>query len=409
MAKLLPFVGHVLADDGAATDGRPPNPPPTPGQRVAMAAADPRSFLNILPSGAPEAAGDLEHTLQACRRHLDRYLHDGSFRRLDRPTLAVIAFGHGPDRVTAVVGDLEVSAFGRSFDPTTFDDAEVLPHERVRQDRVRHLVRYLEVVGVTSSPVALTHRPSAGVDAAVAAVVTGPPALAVRNPDGVDVTVWLVDDPTGLDGLTTAVADAGRLYVADGHHRAAAIAAHEPGSGRVLCALLPADQLTVLPFHRRVTGLGDAPVDPAAVLRVLTARGLRPRPLAGPSAPSAPGVVHVTVGAAWWVLDLTDRRVLDDPVEALDVRLVEREVIVPLLSTLGARAGEVDPWTDPRVASVAAPRGLAALASPDAVGLALAAPAVEDVLRVAEAGAVMPPKSTYVLPKLRSGLLVVPR
>jgi hypothetical protein len=123
-------------------------------------------------------------------------------------------------------------------------------------------------------------------------------------------------------------------------------------------------------------------------------------------------------------VDLRDR-VVDDEIEGLDVRLVERELLPVLLEDLAppptadasgtSGASDADASVGarvaarPRVETVAAPAGLGALSRPDAVGIALAPPDVEAILRVSDRGATMPPKTTYVAPKLRSGLLVVPR
>ena len=397
MAKLLPFTGHVVANDGANAVVAPPYDALSPEQRTAMAAADPRSFLNVLPPDRAEARADREHTLHGCRRNLDRLLHDGHFRPIPAPSLAVVAFGAGRDRATAIVGDLDAAAFA----PTAGAE-QVLPHERVREDRVADLVRYLEVVGVASTPVALTHRPHAAVTAATAAVVRSAPDVAYRDDDGTDVALWLVADAGHQADLLSAVEAAGRLYVADGHHRAAAVAAHDP-TGRVLSALLPGDQLRILPFHRRLTAVDT--LDATQLARFLTDRGIVLRPLPTAAAPTRPGEIHLALAGHWWAADLRGRMRRDDPVEALDVRLAEREQVTPLRAHLAADAEAADV----RVTAVAAPLGLPALEGPDPVGIALAPPSLEDLLRVAEAGATMPPKSTYVLPKLRSGLLVVPR
>lgn len=394
-ARLSPFTGRVVAAAGAHAVVAPPYDALSPDARRAMAAADPRSFLNVLPPG-PEAEVDLEHTLRACRRSLDRLLTDGHYRAIGRPALAVVAFGAGADRVTAVIGDLDVSAFAPAG-----ARGPVLPHERVDPARVHQLERYLEVVGIASSPVALTHRAHPDVTAATAMATTGAPDVAYRDEHGTDIALWLVTDPARQQALADAFEAAGQLFVADGHHRAAAVAAHAPRGGRVLSALLPADRLHVLPFHRRIAGV-PATVDVPALLR---RHGVAPEPLPAAAAPDRRGVLHVTAGGRWWRLDLRDRIVPDDPVESLDARLADREVIAPIVDAVARSAGA----TPPRVGAVAAPLGLQALEGDDAVGIALPPPEVEDLLRVAEAGLTMPPKTTYVLPKLRSGLLVVPR
>ncbi|HSK21732.1 MAG TPA: DUF1015 family protein [Egicoccus sp.] len=394
-SRLSPFTGHVVAAAGAHAVVAPPYDALSSEARTAMAAADPRSFLNVLPPG-PEADVDLEHTLRACRRSLDRLLTDGHFRPIDRPALAVVAFGAGDERVTAIVGDLPVADFA-----PTADGGGILPHERVDAGRVHHLVRYLEVVGIASSPVALTHRHHPAVEAATRAAMADSPAVAYRDDDGVDVALWLVTTPEQQQALADAVEAAGRLFVADGHHRAAAVAAHDPARGRVFSALLPADRLRVLAFHRRIDGVAR----PDDVVATIRRRGVAATPLPEAATPDEAGIIHLAVAGAWWRLDLRDRRRTDDPVEALDVRLAEREIIADVLAV--ADHGQGTPR--PRITAVAAPLGLASLEGPATIGIALAAPRIDDVLRVAEAGRIMPPKTTYVLPKLRSGLLVVPR
>jgi uncharacterized protein (DUF1015 family) len=394
---MVPFEGRVVADEGASGVVAPPYDALNPAQRRALAAADPNSFLNVLPPEGPEAAADLEHTLAACRRSLHRMIDDGLYVPLPGPVLAVVALGTEPHRSVGIVGDLPVEAFS---------DGAVLPHERIRDDRVAQLRRYLEVVGVASSPVAVTHRPHPAVTAATAPIIERDAAVAYRDDDGIDVALWLVTDPGEQAQLADALQAAGALYVADGHHRAAAVlafagsqgATSATAAGRVLTAAIPCDQLQVLPFHRVVHDV--AYLDLEEVERRLRAAGMAPRRLDGPTAPTQPGTLVVTVDGTWLALDLRDR-VVDDPIEGLDVRLVERELLPRLLG------GEVS--GDRRIETVAGPAGLEALARPDAVGIALAAPDVEAILQVSDLGATMPPKTTYVTPKLRSGLVITPR
>jgi uncharacterized protein (DUF1015 family) len=405
---MVPFEGHVVADAGAHGVVAPPYDALSPAQRRALAAADPNSFLNVLPPAGPEAAADLEHTLHACRRNLDRLIADGLYVPLPGPVLAVVALGEGPARSVGIVGDLPVEAFS---------DGRVLPHERIRDERVEQLRRYLEVVGVASSPVAVTHRPHPAVAAATAPILARDAVVAFRGDDGVDVALWLVTAPGEQAELAAALDAAGTLYVADGHHRAAAVLAfaEEQGTssadpaGRVLTAAIPCDQLHVLPFHRLVRDVGHLGI--AEVARLLGERGIGSHAVEGPTAPAVSGTVVVTVEGRWLAVDLRDR-VVDDEIEGLDVRLVERELLPVLLGAAGP--GAADPAATraaarPRVETVAAPAGLAALSRPDAVGIALAPPDVEAILRVSDRGETMPPKTTYVAPKLRSGLVVTPR
>jgi uncharacterized protein (DUF1015 family) len=395
VARLVPLEGHVVADEGAHGVVAPPYDALTPAQRRALAAADPNSFLNVLPPEGPEAAADLEHTLRACRRSLDRLYDEQLYVPLPGPVLAVVALGSGADRSVGIVGDLPVSAFA---------DGTVLPHERIHDDRASHLRRYLEVVGVSSSPVAVTHRPHPAVTAVTAPVLERDPIVAYHGEDDVDVALWVLDDPAEQERVAAALEAAGTLYIADGHHRAAAAASFAAArdadasvpAGRVLTAAIPADHLRVLPFHRRIREVPDLDVD--EVTRRLRTAGLRPTELGAPTAPTEPGTVTIVVGGRWFGLDLRDRRVAG-VVEGLDVRLVERELLPVLLE--GSSSARVQP--------VAGPSGLGELDLPDTVGIALPPAGVEAILAVSDEGASMPPKTTYVAPKLRSGLLVTPR
>jgi uncharacterized protein (DUF1015 family) len=392
VVALRPFEGHVVAAEHAARVVAPPYDLLTAEQRVQLAAERPDSFLNVLPAGPADVVA-----LRANRAALDRLMKAERFVAIDGPALAVLRLDHPGGSTIAVIGDVEMGAYV---------DGRVLPHEHVRADRVGHLARHLEVVRIASSPVCVVHRPSADVDALTDEILrTTSPEVNILADDRVRLSLHLVTTPSLQEQLAAAVDTAGRLYVADGHHRAAAVghASHAgPGPARVLTAAVPADQLRVLAFHRRVDGLGDASA--SSVLAEFEALDLLPEPLTAASAPEVPGIVHVSVEGRWWAIDLRDRRV-EGPVEGLDVRLLERELLEPL----GALGADPDHGGGIEVVAVPAPMGLDALVRPGSVGLALHAPRIEDVMAVADAGAVMPAKSTYLAPKLRSGLIVVPR
>lgn len=392
MVALRPFEGLVVAAEHAATVVAPPYDLLTAQQRADLAADHPDNFLNVLPSGPSD-----ETPLRDNRAALDRLLAADRFVPIEGPALAVLRLDHPGGSTTAVIGDVEIEAFV---------DGRVLPHEHVRADRVAHLARHLEVVRIASSPVCVVHRPSTDVVALTDEIVrTTPPDVDVRADDGVRLSLHLVTTPSLQEQLAAAVDTAGRLYVADGHHRAAAVGNADydgRGPGRVLTAAIPSDGMEVLAFHRRIDGLGDASA--SSVLAEFEDLDLLPEPLTAASTPAWPGIVHVTVEGRWWAMDLRDRRI-EGPVESLDVRLLERELLEPL----GALGADPDRGGGIEVVAIPAPMGLDALMRPGSVGLALHPPRIEDVLAVADAGAVMPAKSTYLAPKLRSGLIVVPR
>jgi uncharacterized protein (DUF1015 family) len=399
---LRPFTGDVVHAERAQQVVAPPYDALAPEVRAALAATDPDSYLGALPPGGPAGDADaLDAALARCRVHLDALVAGGRYVPIDGAAVAVLVLTTGDRRAVAVVGDVPVSAF---------TDGRVLPHEQVGDARVHDLTRYLEVVGVASSPVALTQRPDAAVTAATDEVIgSAAPDVAYRAEDGVDVALWCVTDPSARDRLCAAVAGAGTAYLADGHHRAAAAARYAAAvgggpndpAGRVLSAVLPTDHLAVLPFHRRLDGaLHDGALDEgevAALLERLRGVGVEVETLDGPAEPDRPHHLTLTAEGRWWHLDATALARSGDAVESLDVRLVERD-LVPLLTD------RVVP-----VVPVAAPLGSQALVVPGAVGIALHPPSIDEVLAVADAGRDLPPKTTYIAPKLRSGLLVTPR
>jgi uncharacterized protein (DUF1015 family) len=400
MVTLRGFTGCRVSDADARDVVAPPYDKLEPVDRDALAADDPLTFLNVMPPRGP-VDGDLQALFAANRATLERLLAEGRFTALPDPCLVTLTLTAGDETITYVVGTTDVDAYA---------DGRILPHEQVRPERVAQLARYLEVVEAVSSPVCVAHRAAPEVTAALAPVLASEPDVAFVDADGIRVALRVVADGQTMATLVHAIEGAGTLYLVDGHHRAAAMAAYAEQHGlasddpaaQVLTAVVATDELTVLPFHRRVgtDGRGGAqPID-VEVVRWLAARDLHVVPLDRPTVPDRPGTFTVVQHGRWWLVDARDRR-RPGPVEGLDARLVEREVLAPLLGT-------DDPAHDLRVEAIAHPIGLEALDQPGTIGVALHPPGTEALLAVADAGAAMPPKTTYVLPKLRSGLLVVP-
>jgi uncharacterized protein (DUF1015 family) len=396
---LLPLAGHRAASAHAAQVVAPPEDSLTAAECEAAAEASPDSFLGALPPGDATGA-ELDAQLAGCRAVLDRLHAHHRLTPLARPSLAVVTLTPPGERPTiAVIGDAEVAAY---------TDGRVLGHERIQPERVAQLARYLEVVRIASSPVCVAHAPSDAVAAATATALARPAIVSFVASDGVELQLRLIDDEVEIGAVRDAIAGVGRLYIADGHHRAAAVArlAAEtplaPGdrAARVLTAVVATDHLDVLPFHRRIDPLD---LGPDGLVAWLATRGIDAVPVAAPSELTGPGILAVTDGRAWWRLDLRARR-RSGAVESLDVRLAEREVIAPLL---GVEPDAAVPAG--RVHAIAPTAPLAELARPGTVGIALPAPGVAAMLEVADAGAEMPAKTTYVTPKLRSGLLIAPR
>ena len=400
MLELRPISAHLVTPAHAAAVVSPAYDALDEQARAARAAAQPDSFLTALPSGAADAA-----TLQRNRRAVDRLLREGRFSELRPGLLVVLELRDGGRTLTAVIGDVDVAAYL---------DGRIRPHEHVRPDRVDQLARYLDEVRIASSPVCVLHPRTTALDELTRQLRRRRPLVDTALPDGGELRVWPVTDRATLAELVEVVGSLTTLTIADGHHRAAAVArrvgaaASRPPATtgveaererRVLTALVASDELAVLPFHRRLEGLTAVTADEVAA--VLAERGLRLTRLPGASAPERSGTVHLAVAGSWWRVDIGDRRG-PPPVDSLDAAVADRELIAPI-ATLAP-----GPATAP-VVPVPAPLGLAALDRPDAVGLALVPATMQDLLAATGDGRVLPHKSTYLLPKLRSGILIAPR
>jgi uncharacterized protein (DUF1015 family) len=242
-------------------------------------------------------------------------------------------------------------------------------------------------------------------------VATSTPLYDFTAADGVRHTVWTVPEPAALARAFGAVPHS---YVADGHHRSASAwragkelrAANPAHRGDeeynwFLAVLFPADQLRILPYNRVVRDLHG--LTPAEVLQGLGDLGkLTP---AASAAPDRSGVFCVYLQGAWHRLELDPAGIdRSDPIASLDVSLLQDRVLAPML-------GIGDPRTDKRIDFVGGIRGTAELerrveSGEMAIAFSLYPTTLEQLMAVSDAGQVMPPKSTWFEPKLRSGLFV---
>jgi uncharacterized protein (DUF1015 family) len=294
------------------------------------------------------------------------------------------------------------------------DDYEhdvIRKHEKTRQDKEDDRTRHVLTLNANAEPVFLTYRGRAEIDRMVESMTGADPLYDFTAPDGVRHTVWPVPDAAALVRAFDAVPFA---YVADGHHRSASAwragkelqaknRAHRGDEeySWFLAVLYPSDQLRILPYNRVVRDLNGQ--SPAQVLERL--RGLGRLSAASDPTPDRSGVFCVYVGGRWHRLEL-DPAGIDraDPIASLDVSLLQDRVLAPIL-------GIGDPRTDKRIDFVGGIRGTAELerrvdSGEMAIAFSLHPTTLDQLIAVSDAGHVMPPKSTWFEPKLRSGLFV---
>jgi uncharacterized protein (DUF1015 family) len=370
-----------------------------------LARGNPRSFLHVGRSDIdlPEDvdAYDPRIYLRA-REALDQFVLEGTLLRDQEPALYLYRQTMDGREQVGVVGCVHVDDYEHDL---------IRKHEKTRPDKEDDRTRHVLALNANAEPVFLTYRQRPEIDALVARETAGPPLYDFTAPDGVRHTVWQV---TASAGLARAFEPIPHSYVADGHHRSAsAWRAGKELRGKnsrhqgdeeynwFLAVLFPSEQLRILPYNRVVRDLNG--LEPETVLERLRDVG-RVQPASSPD-PDRPGVFGVYLGGRWYRLELDPASIdRSDPIASLDVALLQDRVLSPIL-------GIGDPRTDKRIDFVGGIRGPAELArrvdsGEMAIAFALYPTSLEQLMAVSDAGQVMPPKSTWFEPKLRSGLFV---
>jgi uncharacterized protein (DUF1015 family) len=393
----------------------------------AYAGGDPDSFLRVsrpeidLPASVDPYSDEV---YARGRANLEDFLARGVLVRDDEPTYSVYRQVWGDVVQTGVVAVVAVD---------DYDAGRVRIHELTRPVKEDDRVRHIEALDAQDEPVFLLARRSEAVDHVVSHVVTRDPAVDVVTRDGVAHTLWIVDHPAEVAGLHRAFAAVGDLYVADGHHRSAAAsrvhaarrAAVEQRGGPAdrpeghalpayapdeqapwnyfLAVVFPIDDVHVMAYNRVVADLNGMSVE--ELLVALDEVGFDLTSSSGPVSPRLAHEFGVHVDGDWFrarARDVDD----SDPLARLDVSVLQERVLGPLL-------GIGDPRTDSRIAFVGGIRGTAEIErlvaeGRAAVGFTLCPTSTTDLVAVADAGEVMPPKSTWFEPKLASGLVLHP-
>jgi uncharacterized protein (DUF1015 family) len=289
-----------------------------------------------------------------------------------------------------------------------YDAGLIKKSEKTRRDKEDDRTRLIDSLSANTGPVFLTYRDEPPVTALVEAKSREKPLHDFTAPDGIRHTAWRV---TGTAEWQQAFARVPWLYIADGHHRAASAArvarmrrAHNPRHtggedyNWFLCVIFPASELQILPYNRIVPDLNGQ--KPAAFLEKV--RAVFCLEENAPPSPPGPGRLGMYLGGRWYGLRCPENPAAD-PVARLDVSVLQNHLLAPLL-------GIDDPRTSKRIDFVGGIRGTAELVkrvdTAGGVAFSLFPVAVRQVMDIADAGQIMPPKSTWFEPKLRSGLFI---
>ena len=285
-------------------------------------------------------------------------------------------------------------------------DGNIRKHELTRPDKEDDRVRHIESLNSQTGPVFLVYRASATIDRIVAQVSSGNPGVDFTARDRVRHTSWTINDPQITTAIESAFAVVARLYIADGHHRCAAAArvfrSRQGGgeSGRFLAVIFPHNQIRILPYNRVVTDLNG--LTPEIFLQKLDAV-FEVRKDGNTPQPSRKHEVALYLSGQWHSLSFRSHFTpTTNPIDTLDVTLLQNHVLGPIL-------GIDDPRTSKRINFVGGIRGSVELEKlvkngDYACAFSMFPTGIEDLMAIADAGGIMPPKSTWFEPKLRDGM-----
>ncbi len=412
MAIVLPFTGVRPPPQLAAQVAAPPYDVISSDEARELARDNPSCFLHI---SKPEIdfGSDVDphsdRVYQQGRDNLLRFLAEDTLQKDSASSFYIyrqtLSSASGQHSQTGIVGLVSVD---------DYENDVIRKHELTRPEKEDDRARHMQVLAAQTGPVFLTYQAEQTLEALMAQASQAAPVYDFFS-DGVQHQLWTLTDPQTIEKITEGFNKIDSLYVADGHHRSAAAARYRAirradnplhqgteGYNYFMGVMFPHDQLHVLGYHRVVRDLGhyDAQSFLAALERDFTVRRSDNQAM-----PEKPGQFGLYLAQQWYLLTCTTLQdQSSDPVERLDVSILHSSVLSPLL-------GINDPRKDARIDFIGGIRGAQALEKAVDSGEFSAAFAcypvtVSALMDVAGAGKLMPPKSTWFEPKLKSGLVI---
>lgn len=297
-----------------------------------------------------------------------------------------------------------------------FTDGTILRHENTRADKEQDRIDHITALNAQTGPVFLAYRDEPVMNIILSAAMSGRPLYDFTDEEGVHQSVWRVARQDAVDAIEAMLERIPHAYIADGHHRAASAVkvalahrkAHPDASPKapwnsILAVLFPASELEILPYNRVVEDTADLTED--ELLDAVKAAGFDVSEPAEAAPELSRHEFALFHAGSWRKLSctLTDEQE-HDPVASLDCSLLQERILGPILRI-------EDPRRDERIRFIGGIEGTDALeraAGADGVAFSLFPTSMAELMRVADAGLLMPPKSTWFEPKLRSGLFIRP-
>ena len=377
---------------------------------------EPLSFLNIdrAETAFPENVSTYDDRVyQRAKELFEKMINDGTFIIEERPCYYIyeLTMECRPDGTpghtqTGIVACVAVS---------DYHDDLIKKHENTRPEKELDRIRHIDTTNAHTGPIFMAYRSNEVINKIVSDEKEKAPEYDFTSDDNIRHRCWVINELQTITDIQKTFAEIPAVYIADGHHRcASAVKVAEKRKtenpshtgdeeyNRFLSVLFPDDQLKILPYYRVVADLNGLSRD--ELVNAIEKQGFEVEYLGKEAyAPDQKRRFGMYLSDGWYRLTAKPELCSDDPVKGLDVAILQDYLLEPVF-------GISDPRTDTRIDFVGGIRGLGELEKRAATDMAVAfstyATSIEELLSVADAGLLMPPKSTWFEPKLRSGLFI---
>ena len=347
-----------------------------------------------------------DRVYEKARETLDEMIADGSFLMDEKPCFYVYELTMNGRSQTGIVACSSID---------DYVNGTIRKHENTREEKEIDRINHVDRTNAQTGPIFLVYRSVEEINRIVRKEKEKTPVYDFTSPDGITHRAWVISDSNVIEKMEQAFAAVPTTYIADGHHRCASAVKvglkrrkeHPDYTGQeefnhFLSVLFPDDQLYIMPYNRVVKDL--AGMKKEEFLEAVRKAGFTVSYLGDtPFAPEEKGTFGMYLNDGWYRLTADKSLVVDDPVDGLDVSILQNNLLRPILKI-------IDPRTDKRIDFVGGIRGLSELekrvAEDCTVAFSMYATSIQELLDVADAGLLMPPKSTWFEPKLRSGLFI---
>ena len=407
MAEIKPFRGYLPPPDLANKVSSPPYDVLSSDEARSIVKENNDSFLRVIKPETDYELGNEPET-EALHHHaaenLDGFIRSGSLIQDDEPCFYIYRISMDHHVQTGIIAAVSVQEYNQGL---------IKKHELTRPEKETDRTLHIEITNANTGPVFLTFRHKGGFQNQISNIINQQKDITFQADDRTVHTLWKIKSPKILESLKRYFESIPALYIADGHHRAASAARvqkiRESNNSRhqgnepynyFLSVIFPHDEVQILDYNRVIKDL--AGLTEEQFLRLIQ-NSFTLIPLSKRQIPRNQNTFSMYLINKWYKLEAKDEIITEDSVLGLDASILQDHLLNPILKV-------DDPRTNKRIDFVGGIRGLEELehrCSLDSkIAFALYPVTINELLDVADEGKVMPPKSTWFEPKLRSGLIV---